>query len=168
MQHWSSQPLAVAADIEQISRAELEFSGVRLDGPSFIVLVFLATEGETVPTDADRNHPRFAAARSVFSSGVCWGDEGHCDWKRDPVSAFDRRPQHHRTPATLTFDVTEAVKALGNVDHVTVTIHATQPSDPAAEDVLCFDRLSLHAYTTGADTSTAAARQDAEPVHAAR
>jgi hypothetical protein len=152
MQHWTSrEPLAVPADVGRIALAHLELAGVRLDGPSFVLLVFLAPEGEALPADAGRDHPRFAAARSVFSSGDCWGDEGHCDWKRGPVSAFDRRPQHHRTPVTLTLDVTRALKALGNPDRVQVAIRATRTSDREADDVLRFARLSLHAYTAGAD-----------------
>lgn len=134
--------------------------------PSFVLLIFLAPKGETVPADAGRDHPRFAAARSVFSSGDCWGDEGHCDWKREPISAFDRRPQHHRTPVTLTLDVTRALQALGNVDAVQVAIRATRVSDHEAEDVLRFERLSLHAYTAGADAPNPVAA-DAAPAHAA-
>jgi hypothetical protein len=63
------------------------------------------------------------------------------------VSPFDRRPEHHLTPLTLTVDVTDALKALGDVDEVVVTLHAARPDDRAADDVLRFERLSLHAYT---------------------
>jgi hypothetical protein len=146
MQRWTSEPLALPADVADLESAQLELAGVRHDGPSFTYYVFL-NAGEALPDDAGRDHPRFAAAATVFAHGDCWGGEGHCDWKRAPVSAFDRRPQHHLTPATSTVDVTDALKALGDVDEVVVTIHAARPSDRAADDVLRFEQLSLHAYT---------------------
>jgi hypothetical protein len=157
MQRWTSQPLAISADVERIASAHLELSGVRVDGPSFTFYVFLNVGEDSLPEDAGREQANFAAAATVFSSGECWGDDGHCDWKQGPVSPYDRRPQHHRTPVTLTLDVTDAVKALGNPDDVTVTIHAARPSDRAADDVLRFEQLSLHAYAAGADAPNAVA-----------
>jgi hypothetical protein len=146
MQRWTSDPLALPAPVAQLASAQLEFEGVRVDGPSFVFYVFLNVEG-ALPDDAGRDHPRFAAAMPVFADGDCWGGEGHCDWKLEPVSAFDRRPEHHLTPASLTLDVTDAVQALGDVEALVVTVHAARPTDREAQDVLRFERLSLHAYT---------------------
>jgi hypothetical protein len=145
MQRWSSEPIAVPSSVEQIASAQLEFAGVRHDGPSFSFYAFL-TAGEQPPEDAGREHPAFAAAMTVFAHGDCWGGAGHCDWKRGPVSDFDRRPEHHLTPQTLTLDVTERLKALGNPDRVIVTILASRPTDRDAEDVMRFERLSLYCY----------------------
>jgi tyrosinase len=145
MQRWSSQPLALPMPVEQIATAHLELAGVKHSGPSFVFYVFLNAGGE-LPADASREHPRFAAAMSVFAHGDCWGGPGHCNWRREPVSPFDRRPEHHLTPLTLTLDVTDALKALGEVEEVVAMIHAAHPTDRDAEDVLRFETLSLHAY----------------------
>lgn len=145
MQRWTSEPLAVPVPIERIKTAHLELEGVRHDGPSFVFYVFLGVEGE-LPADANREHPSFAAAATVFAHGDCWGAQGHCDWKVERTSPFDRRPEHDLTPLSLTLDVTKALRDLGDVDHVVATIHAARPSDREATDVLRFERLSLHAY----------------------
>jgi hypothetical protein len=145
MQRWTSQPLALPAPVGRIATAQLELQGVRHGGPSFVFYVFLNAGGE-LPQDAGRDHERFAAAMTVFAHGDCWGGAGHCDWQREPVSAFDRRPEHHLTPRTLTLDVTDGLKALGDVDEVVVTIHAAQPSNRDETNVLRFERLALHAY----------------------
>ena len=148
MQRWTSKSLAVPTDVARISSAQLEFGGVRHDGPSFIVYAFLNSDGQSPPDDAGREHERFAAALPVFAHGDCWGGEGHCDWKgHGPVSAFDQRSEHHLTPQTFTLDVTDALKALGNPEKITVTIFASRPTDPEAEDVFRFETLSLFSYT---------------------
>jgi hypothetical protein len=146
MQRWTSEPLAVPSFVEWVTSAQLEFAGTRHDGASFTFYAFLTTGEEAPPADAGREHPSFAAAMTVFAHGDCWGGAGHCDWKREPVSAFDRRPEHHLAPQTLTLDVTDRLKALGNPDEVTVTIFASRPTDREADDVMRFERLSLYCY----------------------
>jgi hypothetical protein len=154
MQRWTSERLAVPTTVEQLSSAQLEFAGVRHDGPSFTFYVFLGPDDQSPPEDAGREHELFAAAMTVFAHGDCWGGENHCDWRASgPVSAFDRRPEHHLTPQTLTLDITEALKGLGNPDEITVTIFASRPTDRDAEDVMRFERLSLYCYTAGASTA---------------
>ncbi len=146
MQRWTSEPLMVPTLVEQITSAQLEFAGVRHDGPSFTFYAFLTAGDERPSADAGRDDASFAAAMTVFAHGECWGGAGHCDWKREPVSAFDRRPEHHLTPHTLTLDVTERLKALENPDEVTVTIFASRPTERGAEDVMRFERVSLYCY----------------------
>jgi hypothetical protein len=148
MQRWTSEPLALPAPAEQIATAQLELQGVRHGGPSFVFYVFLNAGPDPLPDHAGRDHDRFAAARTVFAHGDCWGGAGHCDWEQGPVSPFDRRPEHHLTPRTLTLDVTDALKALGDVDEVVVTIHAAQPSNRDETNVLRFERLALNAYAS--------------------
>jgi len=146
MQRWTSQPLALPAPAGRIATAQLELQGVRHGGPSFVFYVFLSGDSEPPPDDAGRDHERFAGALTVFAHGDCWGGAGHCDWEQGPVSAFDRRPEHHLTPRTLTVDVTDALKALGDLDEVVVTIHAAKPSNRDETNVLRFERLALQAY----------------------
>lgn len=145
MQVWStSEPLALPIDVGRVSRLDLEFTEVRRDLGSFTMFVFL--NADELPQDAGRDHERFAAGYTVFAQKGCWGDSGHCDWERGPVSPFDRRPQHHLRPFNLTLDVTQAVKRLGNPDALQLTIHAAQLDDPAATDVLRFRRVAALAY----------------------
>ena len=145
MQRWTSRPLALPVPVDRLATAHLEFQGTRVAGPSFVVYAFLDADGP-LPVHADRQHPNFAGAFSVFAYGDCWGGAGHCEWQKQRVSAFDRRPQHHLHPVTFTLDVTEAVKRLRHPDQVTVTIHAAHPTDREATDVLRFERLALLAY----------------------
>jgi hypothetical protein len=146
MQRWSTEkPLALPIPFGEVQRIDLEFVNVRRDGGSFTAFVFL-NAGE-LPADAGREHEGFAGSFSVFASGECWGGEGHCDWKRGPVSAFDRRPPHHLNPINISMDVTETAMKLGDPKRLTVTVHATRTAEPEArEGVLLFDELTALAY----------------------
>lgn len=146
MQSWTtSKPLATPIAFDTVQRIDLEFVNLRRDAGSFIALVFL-NAGE-LTADAGRDHDNFAGSFTVFTGEQCWGDEGHCDWKRGPVSAFDRRPQHHLTPINVSMDITETVLSLGDPKALEVTIHATRTSDPDADsDVLRFERLVVLSY----------------------
>jgi hypothetical protein len=146
MQVWStSQPLALPIDLARVSRLDLEFLDVRRDRGSFTMFVFLNADDDH-PQDAGRDHERFAAGYTVFGQSGCWGENGHCDWERGPVSNFDRRPEHHLRPFNLTLDVTQAVKRLGNPDSLTVTVHAAKLDDAEATDVLSFRQVAALAY----------------------
>jgi len=146
MQRWTNpEPLALPIAFDAVNRIDLEFVNVRGDAGSFTAYVFLNAEG--LESGADREHERFAGSFSIFSQEECWGAEGHCDWKRGPVSPFDRRPPHHLTPTNITMDVTETARRLGDPSELFVTVHAARASDPElAEGVLRFDRLTALAY----------------------
>jgi hypothetical protein len=145
MQRWRSEPLPLAIETARVTRVDLEFREVRRDDGSFTAFVFL--NDENVPPEAGRDYPSFAAAFSIFAHSRCWGDEGHCDWRREPVSAFDVRPPHHLTPITVTLDVTDAAKLLPSLDPIVVTVHAARLEDPdATEGVFRFANLTALAY----------------------
>jgi hypothetical protein len=146
MQRWTTpEPLTLPIDFDTVDRIDLEFVNVRGDAGSLTAYVFLNAEG--LESGATRDHDRFAGSFSIFSREECWGGEGHCDWKRGPVSPFDRRPPHHLTPTNITMDVTETVRRLGDPSELFVTVHAARASDPEAEEgVLRFDRLTGLAY----------------------
>jgi hypothetical protein len=145
MQRWRSDPLPLAIETARVTRVDLEFEGVRSDAGSFTAFVFL--NDDAVPEDAGRDYPSFAAAFSVFAHGRCWGDEGHCDWRRDRVSAFDVRPPHHLAPINVTLDVSETALQLPSLDPLVVTVHAARVDDPAAtEGVFRFSTLTALAY----------------------
>lgn len=146
MQAWTTpEPLATPIAFDGVSRIDLEFLDVHRDTGSFTAFVFL-NAGE-LPRNAGRDHDRFAGSFTLFTRTECWGGEGHCDWERGPVSAFDRRPQHHLTPINVSMDVTETIRRLGNPNRLEVAVHAIQASDPAAaKGVLRFERLTVMSY----------------------
>ncbi len=146
MQRWRTpEPLALPIDFSGVARLDLEFVGIHRDAGSFTAFVFV--NAEELAADAGRDHERFVGSFSVFAQRECWGVDDHCDWKRGPISPFDRRPQHHLTPINISMDITEAIAELGNPDALDVTVHAARRSDPdATEGVLVFDRLIALAY----------------------
>lgn len=146
MQAWTApKPLATPIAFDRVSRVDLEFVDVHRDAGSFTAFVFL-NAGE-LPRSAGRDHDRFAGSFTLFTRTECWGGEGHCDWKRGPVSEFDRRPQHHLTPINVSMDVTETIRRLGNPNRLEVTVHATRASEPeATKGVLRFEQLTVMSY----------------------
>jgi hypothetical protein len=91
MQRWSTPgPLRLPIDFATVSRLDLEFLGVRQEGGSFTAYVFASTK--RIPPRAGRDHESFVGSFSVFAQTDCWGVDDHCDWRKPPVSAFDRRP----------------------------------------------------------------------------
>jgi tyrosinase len=145
MQRWTSEPIPLPAFAEAPwERADLEFESLEHDGPSYAVAVFL--NNPDVPEDAGDDTPGFAGRFTVFAHGDCWGDPGHCEPRTRPVSAFDRRPLHPLTPINITVEVTDALRALGDVDEVTVTALAYSTQPDKREDVLRFARLTLVTY----------------------
>jgi hypothetical protein len=143
MQRWTSDPLEFSFAEADLSRVTLEFEGVDHAGPSFTVLTYL--NNPDVPEDAGRDvAENFAAAFTVFAHGDCWGDIGHCEPGREPVSAFDARPEHPLTAANFALDITDAVKKLVTTERVpaiTVTALVTSAEDGAAP--FQFDAVSL-------------------------
>jgi hypothetical protein len=147
MQRWTSDaPLVLPIPFRAVKRLDLEFEDVRRDAGSFTAFVFLNAE-DGLPDDAGRTHPSFAGSFSIFAPMRCWGTDGHCDWTREPLGPFDRRPPHHLTPINVTMNVTDTLDRLGNSDSLTVTVHAVRAAERAAtEGVLRFDRLTALAY----------------------
>jgi hypothetical protein len=146
MQAWTTPaPLSVPIDFTTLKRLDLEFVGVHRDHGSFTAFVFV--NAPELRGDAGRDHENFVGSFTIFAPGWCWGAEGHCDWEREPVSAFDRRGPHHLIPINVSMEITDAIERLGNPDALTVTVHAALRTNPeAAEGVLVFDELLALAY----------------------
>jgi hypothetical protein len=144
MQRWTSDPLELTVDpAAPFSRVDLEFEEVSHDGDSYVALVYLNNPRANARTGRDESKG-FVCGFTVFGHGVCWGvDDEHCA-VRDPVSPFDRRPEHRLTPQNVTLDVTEAVNGLGDVDELMVTVVATSTGD--SRKPLRFSELTLVAY----------------------
>lgn len=146
MQRWiTREPLVLPIDFSVLSRLDLQFVRVRRDRGTFTSLVFVnATD---LDPDADRGHERCVGSFTIFAPSECWGAEGHCDWKRGPVSAFDRRPPHHLAPIDVSMEITDVIESLGNPRTLEVTVHAARLMDrEATEGVLVFDQLLALAY----------------------
>lgn len=141
MQVWTTpEPLQLPIDFSGVRRLDLEFVNVRRDHGSFTGFVFV--NADDLPLAAGRDHPSFAGSFTIFAPTECWGVDDHCDWKRGPVSAFDRRPPHHLAPINVSMDISDLLPALGNPESLSVTVHAARRDDPAAQEgVLVFDRL---------------------------
>jgi hypothetical protein len=145
MQRWTSRPLRVSRDPSAPwRRADLAFEDLHHDGPSFRVLLYLDNP------DADERSGRdvgagYAGEFPVFAHGDCWGDAGHCDAHRAPVSAFDRRSMPALTPIGISVEITEALQRAGTADQVTVTALAFS-TDENQTEILRFGRLHLLTY----------------------
>jgi hypothetical protein len=148
MQRWTSEPLPLPVDpVAPFAPVDLEFEGVEHDEASFVALVYLNNRRVNEKTGRDESKG-FAAGFSVFAHGVCWGDRGHCEVPREAPSPFDRRAEHRLTPQNVTLDITDAVKRLGDVDKLEVTVLATDTTgqDRRTKDILRFSRLTLVTY----------------------
>jgi hypothetical protein len=146
MERWTTpKPLRLSIPFADVSRLDLEFVDLHRDDGSFTAFVFL--NAGDLPPSAGRDHERFAGSFTIFAPTECWGAEGHCDWEREPVSPFDRRPAHHLTPINVTMDVTETMRKLGNPRDLEVTVHAARRTEPKSSvQVLRFRELRAFAY----------------------
>jgi hypothetical protein len=143
MQRWTSKPLPLPADPQApYARVDLELEGVRQDGSSYVALVYLNNKKADESSGRDPAQ-RFAAGFSVFAHGICWGTEDHCAVP-DRDNPFDVRQEHRLTPQNVTLDVTDAVKQLGEVKRLEVTIVAVATDD--SRKPLRFDDLTLVTY----------------------
>src|SRR5207253_6321618 len=112
MQRWTTpEPLVLPIPFEIVRRLDLEFINVRRDAGSFTAFVFL--NAGDLPPDAGREHEHFAGSFTIFAPTECWGVDDHCDWRRGPVSVFDRRPPHHLAPINVSMEVTDTIRRLG-------------------------------------------------------
>jgi hypothetical protein len=148
MQRYVSDPLRLPPPTEPpFRRVDLELLGIEKSGHSFVLDMFVGN-----PT-ADQGTPHeitagWAGTMPVFAHGDCWGSQGHCDTPKEPQSPFDRRLPHPLTPANLSIEITDAVRFLGPVQEVVVTILA-QEADPDREEreqILRFRQLMLVTY----------------------
>jgi tyrosinase len=148
MQRYVSEPLRLPPPgTTPFRRADLELVGLEKAGPSFVLDVFVGNP-EADSGTAHEITTGWAGTMPVFAHGDCWGGRGHCDIPTGPVSPFDRRLPHGLTPTNLTMEVTEALRFLGPVEEVVVTILA-QEADPERqerEQILRFAELLLVTY----------------------
>lgn len=97
--------------LDDHSRAEVRLHQV-LHTPraGFHIRVFLNAPDANEKTPL-RNNPNYVGQLNTFH-GHCVGGPGHCDPPAGPVSPFDRRPRHRKTPGQYRIDATETVQRL--------------------------------------------------------
>lgn len=144
MQIWTSSPLPVPRHADApYRRADLELHDVLHDGPSYHALVYF--NHPEANEQSGRGAPGFAGSFSLFAHGKCWGDLGHCDIPAEPLHVFDRRRPHPLTPIAVSFEVTEALRAVEEAE-VTVTVVCLPVIGADRDDPLRFGRLVLVTY----------------------
>ncbi len=109
MTRFRSRPLDLAADREEITRADLVFYGVDHAGPSYEARVFLDNPKADADTPRERDSG-YAGSFAVFGHGGCFGDEGHCAPDDRFEDEFDLRAEHPLTPQTRSLEITDALK----------------------------------------------------------
>jgi hypothetical protein len=147
MRRFASKPLDVAADREEITRADLILYGVDHSGPSYEARIFLDNPRADADTPRDIEQG-YAGGFAVFGHGGCYGDEGHCAPEDRFTDEFDRRPPHPLTRYIRTVPVTEALKRTTG-DQVRVQLVAVPretKDSPASEDIAPIETVRLVAY----------------------
>jgi tyrosinase len=156
MEIYTSPPLDVvptgaaplATGIPVFDRADLIFYDVDHSGPSFTARVFLANPAAnaSTPTTAEAG---YAGCFTIFGHGGCVGtDDDHCNPKARTEDEFDLRMPHPLLPQTKVVTVTDALRRLGPVSQVTVTVVPVVPGESAPEvtDALEFTTVRLTTY----------------------
>jgi hypothetical protein len=92
-------------------------------------------------------------------------DDDHCNPQARTVDEFDLRTPHPLLPQTKVVTVTEALRRLGQVSQVTVTVVPVVPgeSQPGITDALAFSSVRLATYRHDSRLE-----DDVEEVEAAR
>ncbi|MGY1636844.1 hypothetical protein ACI78V_09340 [Geodermatophilus sp. SYSU D00742] len=155
MEIYTSPPLdlvvpstAAAAERPSFDRADLIFHEVDHSGPSFTARVYVDNPeaNADTPTTAEAG---YAGCFTIFGHGGCVGtDDGHCNPKARTVDEFDMRMPHPLLPQTKVVTITEALRRLGPVSQVTVTVVPVVPGQSAPEltDALEFGTVRLATY----------------------
>jgi tyrosinase len=146
LQRFRSAAVAVKKHVlDTHQRAEIRVHAMQqVPRPGFFIRAFLNMPGANVDT-AMRGNDHYVGQMNVFT-GLCIGGPGHCDVPARSLNRFDRRPPHHKTPSSVRFDATDAVRKLSaagvtdfEVNLVTLNIDGTP-----ATDALLVDAVSLN------------------------
>jgi hypothetical protein len=147
LRRFRSQPLDLAVDREDITRADLVFYGVDHSGPSYEARIFLDNPRAGADTRRDIEKG-YAGSFTVFGHGGCYGDAGHCAPEDRTSDEFDLRPPHPLATHTRTVTVTDALKRTTG-EQVTVNVVAVPLESkvaPATTEIPAYERIRLLAY----------------------
>jgi hypothetical protein len=108
---FSSPPLKLnwIKEETEFYRADIEFFGIDISGPSYEGRVFLNNPKSDEKTVLNLENG-YAGSYYIFGHGGCYGDVGHCDIK--PRRIYDSRTEHDLTPAYKSMIATEAIKKI--------------------------------------------------------
>jgi len=130
-------------------RADLEFHGIDHSGPSYEGRVFINNP------DADRNTEKklssgYVGSFYVFGHGRCYGDEGHCEVRKER-RPFDYRPSHPLTPLDKRITITDQIKKIGrNTDEFIITVVPVlaggSKMEDAQQDLVQLEEISIITY----------------------
>jgi hypothetical protein len=141
-------------DDRDFYRADLQFHGLDHSNASYEGRVFVNRPRVDASTPLDSSEG-YAGSYFVFGHAGCWGDEGHCEIPKGPLTAYDLRPPHELEPQLAVLPVTDQVRALDNearkAVRITVLAVPAESAPPLTfadveDDVLRFERLVLVTY----------------------
>lgn len=154
---YTSQPISLSTlSLRDMSRADIEFHGVRHSGASFEARVFIDRPEADEDTGLTIDNG-YAGAFRIFGHGGCYGDAGHCV-VRDEPGRYDPRSAHVLTPIKKLVTATEVLReAAEDGREVTVTVvpvitGLTEQCN--VEDVFRFDSLSIVTYRSEEERAT--------------
>jgi tyrosinase len=146
---FSSPPIKLnwVKDETEFYRADIEFFGIDISGPSYEGRVFLnnpkADESTGLVVDNG-----YAGSYYIFGHGGCYGDAGHCEIK--PRRTFDSRTEHDLTPAYKSMIATEAIKKiLKNTKEIVISvvpITARSARMGNVKDIVFIDKIRISCY----------------------
>ena len=141
-------PGEAAAENVRYDRADLIFYNVDHSGPSYTARVFLNNPEANASTEQSAE-TGYAGCFTIFGHAGCVGtDDDHCNPLARTVDEYDLRPPHALKPQTKIVTITEALRRLGQLPEVTVTVVPVVPGDDEAEitDALKFSHVRLATY----------------------
>ena len=128
-------------------RADIEFLGIDISGPSYEGRVFLNNPKADENTGLNLDNG-YAGSYYIFGHGGCYGDAGHCDIK--PRRTFDSRTEHDLTPAYKSMIATEAIKKIlkttKEIVISVVPISARSGRMSNTKDMVYIDKIRISCY----------------------
>ena len=105
----------------QFKRADLEFYGIDLSGPSYEARVFLNNPKANSKT-AMTSKNGFVGSFFIFGHGGCYGDWGHCEVPTKK-RFYDYRPAHQLSPMYKFVEIPKSLhKVLLQNKKITITV----------------------------------------------
>lgn len=130
----------------KFARVDLEFHGLIHSGPSYEGRIFINNTEANESTLLNESSG-YAGSFHVFGHGGCFGDLGHCS-VRPNKRPFDKRRQHHLTPAFKRVTVTNIINSLQQSEFTVTIVPILKATTDlcGTEDVIQFKKIKLVTY----------------------